>query len=252
MDRGRTVKEPPMRAQGAALRNAGLMACVAVLLAGCGGAGGAGGSDFSQESATDILKAAATDMQALTTVRMAGQIQASGQQIGFDLQLTTHGDCQGTFEVGDGSAQIIASGGDAWMKPDDRFWTMQAGRQAPQIEGLVGDKWVAIPSDSGLSSVCDLDSFLAKIKDPGDDNASSSSVVGTDTVAGRAAVQVRDKGKGDDSTDGWVATDDPHYLLKLEVAGSGGGTVTFSDFDADVTIKAPDPSDVVDLHKPTG
>jgi hypothetical protein len=236
MDRGRTVKEPPMRAQGASLRNAGLKACVAVLLAGCGGAG-SGGSDFSQESATDILKAAATDMQALTTVRMAGQIEASGQQIGFDLQLTTQGDCQGTFEVGDGSAQIIASGGDAWMKPDDRFWTMQAGRQAPQI---------------GLSSVCDLDSFLAKIKDPGNDKASSSTVVGTDTVAGQAAVQVRDKGKGDDRTDGWVATDGPHYLLKLEVAGSGGGTVTFSDFDADVTIKAPDPSDVVDLHQPTG
>jgi hypothetical protein len=100
--------------------------------------------------------------------------------------------------------------------------------------------------------VCDLDSFLAKIKDPGNDKASSSTVVGTDTVAGQAAVQVRDKGKGDDRTDGWVATDGPHYLLKLEVAGSGGGTVTFSDFDADVTIKAPDPSDVVDLHQPTG
>ena len=245
-----------MRAQAPALRKAGLMAA-AVLLAGCGGAAGssgssgASGSDFSQESATDILKAAATDMQALKTVRMAGQIEASGQQIGFDLQLTTQGDCQGTFEVGDGSAQIIASGGDSWMKPDDEFWTMQAGGQATQIEGLVGDKWVAIPADSSLSSVCDLDGFLAKIKDPGNGKASSSTVVGTDTVAGQNAVQVRDTGQGDDKTDGWVSTDDPHYLLKLEVAGSSGGTVTFSDFDSDVTIKAPDPSDVVDLNKST-
>src|SRR4029079_2233289 len=99
-----------------------------------------------------------------------------------------------------------------------------------------------------LSSVCDLDSFLAKIKDPGDDKASSSSVVGTDTVAGRAAVQVRDKGKGDDSTDGWVATDDPHYLLKLEVAGSGGGTVIFSDLYSDAHLKAPDPFAAAQSH----
>ncbi len=241
-----------MRAQSSALRKAGLVAGAVVLLAGCGGRSAGHGSDFSQESATDILKTAATDMQALKTVRMAGRIEASGQQIGFDLQLTTQGDCRGTFKVGDGSAQIIASGGDSWMKPDHEFWTMQAGRQASQIEGLVGDKWVAIPAGSSLSSVCDLDSFLNKIKNPGSDKASSATVVGTDKVAGHDAVQVRDTGKGDNKTDGWVSTDDPHYLLKLEVAGSGGGIVTFSDFDADVTIKAPDPSDVVDLGKPTG
>jgi hypothetical protein len=247
-----TVKEPTMHVQSSALRKTGLAAGVVVLLAGCGGRGAGDGSDFSKESATDILTAAATDMQALKTVRMAGRIEASGQQIGFDLQLTTQGDCQGTFKVGDGSARIIASGGDSWMKPDHEFWTMQAGRQASQIEGLVGDKWVAIPADSSLSSVCDLDSFLDKIKDPGNDKKSSATVVGTDTVAGHDAVQVRDMGRGDDKTDGWVSADDPHYLLKLEVTGSGGGTVTFSDFDSDVTIKAPDPSDVVDLSRPTG
>ena len=172
------------------------MAGAAVLLAGCGGTGRrSDASDFSQESATDILKAAATDMQALKTVRMAGQIEASGEQIGFDLQLTTQGDCQGTFKVGDGSAQIIASGGDSWMKPDHEFWTMQAGGQAAQIEGLVGDKWVAIPAQSGLSSVCDLDRFLAKIKDPGNGKASSATVVGTDpspaTTPYRSATRAR-------------------------------------------------------------
>ena len=209
-----------MRAQGSALRRAGLAAGAAVLLAGCGGRGAeATRSDFSKESATDILKAAATDMQALKTVRMAGQIEASGEQIGFDLQLTTQGDCQGTFKVGDGSAQIIASGGDSWMKPDHAFWTMQAGGQAAQIEGLVGDKWVAIPAESGLSSVCDLDSFLAKIKDPGNGKESSATVVGTDRVAGHDAVQVRDTGKGDDQ-DGRVGLD---RRPPLPAQARGGG-----------------------------
>ncbi len=241
-----------MRALGSALRRAGLVAGAAVLVAGCGGGGGGSGSDFSKESATDILKTSAADMQALKTVRMAGRIEASGEQIGFDLELTTQGDCRGTFKVGHGSAQIIASGGDSWMKPDHAFWSMQAGGEASKIERLVGDKWVAIPAGSGLTSVCDLDNFLDKIKDPGNDKQPPATVVGTQNVAGQDAVRVRDTGKGDDTTDGWVAIDDPHYLLKLEVAGSGGGTVTFSDFDSDVTIKAPDPSDVVDLSRSTG
>ncbi len=133
------------------------------------------------------------------------------------------------------------------MKPDHAFWAKQAGGQAAKIERLVGDKWVAIPSTSGLTSVCDLDNFLDKLKDPGQDKTSSATVIGTDTVDGQDAVQVRDTGKGGDQTDGWVATDDPHYLLKLEVAGTGGGTVTFSDFDADVSIEPPAASDVADL-----
>jgi len=214
------------------------------VLTGCGGGSG---SDFSTQPATDILAATATDMQALTSVRMAGQIQASGQEVGFDLELTTDGDCQGTFELGDGSAQIIASGGHSWMKPDHAFWSQQAGGQAAKIEKLVGDKWVAIPAGSGLTSVCDLDSFLDKVKDRGPGKTSSSTVIGTDTVDGHDAVQVRDTGTGGDTTDGWVATDEPHYLLELEVAGTGGGTVRFSDFDADVTIEPPAASDVADL-----
>ena len=138
------------------------------------------------------------------------------------------------------------------MKPDHEFWTMQAGRQAAQIEGLVGDKWVAIPADSNLSSVCDLDSFLDKIKHPGNDKRSSASVVGTDRVAGHDAVQVRDMGKGDNQTDGWVSADDPHYLLKLRGDGQRRGDRDLLRLRLHVTIDAPDPSDVVDLSKPTG
>jgi hypothetical protein len=231
-----------MRSRTSVLRTARLAATV-VLLSGCGG----GGSDFSDEPAADILKATTTDMQALDSVRMAGEIEASGRQVGFDLELTTQGDCQGTFRLENGSARIIASGGNAWMKPDHAFWAAQAGARAGQIERLVGDKWVAIPSSSGLTDVCDLDAFLDKIKDPGQDQAASVTVVGTDRVAGQHAVRVRDTGKDDDRTDGWIATDDPHYLLKLEVTGSGGGTVTFSDFDADVTVEPPAASDVADL-----
>ena len=71
-----------MRAQSSALRKAGLAAGAVVLLAGCGGRGAEDRSDFSNESATDILTAAATDMQALKTVRMAGRIEPAASRSG--------------------------------------------------------------------------------------------------------------------------------------------------------------------------
>jgi hypothetical protein len=47
----------------------------------------------------------------------------------------------------------------------------------------------------------------------------------------------------------WVAADDPHYIVKLEL-GEGGdtsGEMNFSDFDEPVDVTTPEPSDVVDL-----
>ena len=105
----------------AAVRNAGLLAGL-VLLAGCGGGDGSG---FSKESATDILTAS-TDMGAVTSLHIAGDVNCSGQQVHFDLALTTAGDCQGTFTIGKGSAQILAVGGHSWMKPDHAFWYQEA------------------------------------------------------------------------------------------------------------------------------
>src|SRR6476469_4428119 len=110
---------------------AAVAAVTTVALAGCGGGDGKGGSGgaFAQQSAVDIVTAAKTDMKALTSLSMKGDITSAGQRVGFDLDLTTKGDCQGTIEVGGGSAQILSLGGDSWMKPDDAFWKEQAGSQ---------------------------------------------------------------------------------------------------------------------------
>ena len=220
---------------------AGLAAAAVLALAGCGG-----GDDFAKQSSSDIISAAKTDMQDLSSLSMHGDITSSGQKIGFDLDVTTKGDCQGTLRVGDGAAQIVSVGGDSWMKPDTAFWEQQAGDQAKAIEDAVGDKWVAIPGSSdSLSSACDLDSLLSKLKDGKGD--SQGTVGDTSSVGGQDAVEVTSKESGDD-VKAYVATEDKHYILKLEIdSGDSPGSVTFDNFDKDFAIQAPDSADVTDL-----
>lgn len=235
-----------MRVAASALPTAGVVAA-AVLTAACGGGGG---PDFSHESATKILTATAADMEALKTLRMSGQLVTGGRTIRFDLQLTTHGDCRGTFRLPGGTAQVIASGGESWMRPDRSLWRKEVGGRPPAAEKRLGGKWVAMPPTSGLTSVCELDGFLDQLKHHGRDRQGSVHVVGTARVAGQDTVRVEDAGRRGGSTNGWISASDPHYLLKLQVSGSRGGTVTFSDFDSDVTITPPAPADVAPLKAP--
>jgi len=228
-------------------RTAGVLAAAVVLLAGCGG----GGNDFADQPPKDIAKAAAADMKDLKSLRMQGDLTTSGQKIGVDMQITTSGDCQGSITVTGGTAQIVSSGGQAYMKPDKSFWESQAPGQAAQIEAVVGDKWVVIPSGSGLDSACDLTKMLDGIgSNPGSNPSDAPTAATADSVAGQDAVKLSGKDNSGKPVVAWVATDDPHYILKLQVTqGSEPGIITFSDFDKTVTVQAPPSDQVIDLSK---
>ncbi|HET7430372.1 MAG TPA: hypothetical protein VFJ89_02600 [Nocardioides sp.] len=236
------------RRTGAAL--AAVVTVVAVLAAGCGG-----GSDssFADQSTETITQAASADMKALKTLHITGDVTTNGQRIDLDMRSTTDGECQGTVEVASGSAQIVSSRGSYWMKPDKAFWKQTAGAQASVIEQAVGDKWVTVPANSGLDEVCDLDNFLKAFDNAsGNDPSASPSSAGTEQIDGQDAVKIAGEEKGQPVA-AWVATADPHYILKLEVGGaSDGGTLSFSDFDQPVDVKTPSPSEVVDLSQLAG
>ncbi|WP_151083756.1 hypothetical protein [Nocardioides cynanchi] len=221
------------------------VAGAALLTGACGGGGGGGGTSFADESGPQIMSAATTDMGAVTSLHFSGDVTSGGKQIHVDLGSSTAGQCQGSFTIGRGTAQILASDGKAWMKPDHAFWEQQGAAQAAQIEKIVGDKWVSIPLSSGLSKVCDLDNLLSKLTPGNDTQTRSSTVVGTSEVGGTAAVQVRGKSKQGDIVSAWVATSSPHHVLKLAVTdGTSPGTLVFSDFDTPLAITTPAPSEV--------
>jgi hypothetical protein len=222
-----------------------VVAGTALLATACGGGGG---PSFADESGIDIMKAATTDMGAVTSMHFTGDVTSSGKKIHVDLRTSTAGQCQGSFTIGKGTAQILASDGKAWMKPDHAFWEQQAPAQAAQVEQLVGDKWVSIPMSSGLSEVCDLDNLLTKLTPSSDKQAQDTKVIGTTQVGGTDAVQVQGTSQQGDTVSAWVATVEPHHVLKLDVVdGSSPGTLTFSEFDTPLDIATPAPSDVADI-----
>ncbi len=213
----------------------------ALMLAGCGGGG------FADESGDTITSAAEKDMKGLSSLSMKGELTTDGQKLNIDMALTTDGDCEGSigFEEA-GTAEIIALDTQSWMKADSDFWTTTAGIPAEQVEQLIGDKWVVLPESAGFSDVCDLDSLLDDLGDDGEDK--KADVGETEEVDGQEAVVLDSETDDGDPLKAWVATDEPHYILKMEVTeGKEPGTISFSDFDKDLDVQPPADDEVVDL-----
>ena len=208
----------------------------AVTLAGCG-------SSFADESATDIVKQSSTDMGKLKSMHIAADITSSGQAITLDLSLDTDGNCTGEVGVGGGKAQVVSVDGDSWFKADEAFYQENAGDQADAVLELVGDKWVADPQGQ-FASFCDLDELLKQIGDTG--NLKDVKTDGTEDVDGDEAVKIVGSEDGNDTT-AFVATDEPHYILKIEVSGDDEGVATLSDFDEAVEPEKPADDEIVEL-----
>jgi hypothetical protein len=219
---------------------------VLALLAACGG-----GSDFADSSATTIQKEATKDMQALEAVHMEGSVSQQDNEIGLDLSLTTDGDCTGTVSRGDsGSAEVVTLDGTSWFKPDEEFWRAQAGDAADQIISTVGDNWVQLPEgDQSFASFCDLDGLLDQIGDTQSDNESKKGE--TEDLDGVETIKLnRDPEEGGGTITIWVATEDPHHILKVEQAGGDSpGTFTFSEFDENASIEAPADDEVITVEE---
>jgi hypothetical protein len=51
----------------------------------------------------------------------------------------------------------------------------------------------------------------------------------------------------------WIAVDDPHHILEMEVTqGEEPGTITFSSFDEELDVQAPADDEVIDLDQLQG
>jgi hypothetical protein len=209
-----------------------------------------GGNDFADESADTIVKASKDDMGDLKAVKVSGDLTTDGQAISIDLQANSDGDCTGSLGIGDGSAELLGVGGTTWMRPDEAFWRSSAGDNADDVMAIVGDKWVVVPDDEdSIKQFCDVDDLLDQLlKDEDDDSTFTKN--GTDTIDGDDVVKVDNEDPQDGTSTGYVLVDAPHYLVKIEKSeGADTGSVTFSAFDEEFDVSAPDTDEVVDLNE---
>ena len=221
---------------------------VLLLAAGCGGGDkdddNSSAGDFAKQSGDEIAAAAKADMKSLDSVKYSGEIKSSGSSISLDIQASADGECTGTIGIGDGTAEVLATGGENWYRPDEAFWRQQAPDDADAIIAAVGDKWV-IDSDASFSQFCDLEAFFDNIfKDEADGGAYKTT--GTDEVDGQQVVKVEQSDE-DGSSVGYVLVEGDHYLLKIErTEGEDPGKLEFSEFDEDVEVEAPSADEAVD------
>jgi hypothetical protein len=191
-------------------------------------------------------------MKSVKSLRMEGDVTTDGQKVSLHMQLTTDGDCRGTIGLMGGSAELVSVGGDTWFKPDEAFWNATAGGQADQIIEVVGDKWVVMPPDqSDVTSLCDLDELLDELDSDGKDEKVDKGE--TEEVDGEEAVVIEGESDEGDPVKAWVAVDDKHYILKMEVAqGEEPGEIAFSDFDEELDVEAPAEDEVIDFTQMAG
>lgn len=229
-------------------RRFGLLAVGLGLLAATTGCSGGSDDDFTHRSAGDIVDSARADMGDLDTVHITGSLTSDGQDVDVDVHLSTAGDCTGTLGLGGGTTELLGVGGATWIKPDEAFWRASAGDSADQVMAVVGDKWVVLPkAEASFDEFCDLDELLGRLLTDDRSDPATYATQGTDQLDGDPVVLVDSTDEEGTST-GYVRTDAPHYLVKLEkTGGTDSGSVTFTDFDVDVDAVAPAPADVVDL-----
>ena len=239
---------------------AGLGALLVLTACGGGSDGGSGeesdqgteeAAAFADETPEAITAAAEEDMKALSSLRMTGGITTDGQEISIDVALSTAGDCAGDLTLGeDAGFEVLSVGGETWIKPSQAFWEQFAGPAASQIAEAAGDKWVAFPGDEAddFAEICDLDSLLDEFNE--DDEGPAPEVAGTEEVDGQEAVVVTSTSDEGDPVKAWVATEDPHHILQLEVdQGEEPGQIQFSDFDAELDLEAPADDEVFDISQ---
>jgi hypothetical protein len=117
-----------------------------------------------------------------------------------------------------------------------------------QMNEQAGGKWVRTPRSMGyFAPFCDLDELLDQVL--AGDPTSAEKGEETDVEGQRAIALTADVSGGGTSTM-WVASDAPHYLLKIEtVGGDDPGVFTFSGYDEPVDVPIPPAEEVIDLGK---
>ncbi|WP_232680063.1 hypothetical protein [Nocardioides sp. R-C-SC26] len=231
-----------MRRSGTALVAIG----VAAALAGCGG------DDFADQSAEEILAAAASEMSDLTSVRITIGLVGDGREAGSDTQLAADGDCLGTFGFGDGVAEVRGVGDEVWIRAGDDFWrSFGAGDDEAALEAVRG-KWLPFGAEPEMmiGGTCDLEVSVGELVDEiaEEEGDSGFAVDGTEVIDGESVVRLK-REDDDGETFGYVRVEEPHYLVRFEGPdGDEAGSVNFSEFNEEFEVRAPAEDEIVDLR----
>jgi hypothetical protein len=248
----------------------GLLAA-GLLISACGSGGGGGGE--AGKSADQVLADAVAAMKSLHSLHIDAHETASASSasqfsnLGFSVDVAAADSAQGTVTANGVTAAFVFSGGKLYFK-GRAFFAKLASAALAQV---IGDRWVIVPSSSGIQDIEQLVN-PGTLGDCLNLDHGTLSKGGTATVDGQATVVLIDRGEkpGTQPAKLYVAADGTAYLLRRDLTGKatpgnppGGprcgssnsdnpdtGVMTFSQFNASFTVGVP--KDAVDLQSLMG
>jgi hypothetical protein len=222
------------------------MLAVLALAAGCGGgsssSSGPAGNGIAAKAPAQILAAAQTALRNAKTVRITAALQTSNGPLSFDIKIVSGRGGAGTLSTNGLGFQMVRIADKAYFNAPKDFWERFGNAAAAK---LYAGKWIVSSAVNGkfasFTPITQID-FIANAL-----NATGTLTKGkATTLDGHPAFTVTSS-KGGTL---YVATTGPPYPLKITDAGSTGGEITLSDWNAPVTLSAP--AGAIDYAKITG
>jgi hypothetical protein len=201
-----------------------------------------GASDAPE--ASDILDKAKTNALAATSGAFVGQVDQSGKTIKIDFKGTSDGKTADiAIEMqGDGKARVISVGDAVYIQGDETFWKKQG---APTSVQKAGDKFIQAPSSAGsMTESLSLKSFLQKAFGAVTPQQLATDVASENVGGVDCWVLTDKKGKAEGAL---YVSKDKNEVVRFTGSTSSPGQLDFSQWNADLGIKAPEASQIMKI-----
>jgi hypothetical protein len=188
-------------------------------------------------------------MKAASTFHLVGNVtDDNGKPLALDIHFGVH-KTDGSITQNGRKIELINPGGaSVYFRAPDALWRQYGGAAAV---ALLHGKWVNVPAAdkrfAELAGSFDKDNFIAAMTSDGSSQRKLRKV-GTSSVGGVPATEY----KSSDGSEIYLAATGSPVILKIVDASSGGGTMTFSDYDKPYPFAPPPASETVDFAKLEG
>ncbi len=207
---------------------------LALLAAGCGG-GSSSGNGEAGKSGVQVFNDAKSAAADATSVHISGTFDDAGKNITLDLVLGAVA-AKGFMAQDTARADLARVGNTAYMRASANFWRTFANAAAAQ---LLHDKWLkGSATKQPFVAFAQFMSINALVSDAFKGHGKLTNL-GERTYKGQKVVAIKD---AKDGSIFYVAATGKPY----PIAASGGGSITFTDWNKQVSITAP--SGAVDIH----
>jgi hypothetical protein len=188
-------------------------------------------------------------MKAASTFHLLGDVtDDNGKPLALDIHFGVHKTDGSITQNGQKIELINPSGASVYFRAPDALWRQVGGAAAV---ALLHGKWVKVPATdkrfAELAGSFDKDDFIAAMTSDGSSQRTLRKV-GTRSVGGVPATEY----KSSDGSQIYLAATGSPVILKIVNTSSGGGTMTFSDYDKPYQFAPPPASETVDFAKLEG